>query len=98
MFPSRHESYGLTLLEALAAGVPAVALAQQGSIDILRPEFGSLVAARAGSEALWREIARLLVDPAVLRRMGAAASAYAGSQPFSQAAARLAALLKQNGG
>ena len=43
IFPSRHESYGLTLLEALAAGVPAVCLDHHGARSVMREEFGAIV-------------------------------------------------------
>ena len=44
VFPSRHESYGLTLMEALAAGLPAVCLDTTGARSVMREEFGALVA------------------------------------------------------
>jgi len=90
VFPSRHESYGLTLMEALRAGAPAVAMAQLGSRDIMRPEFGRLAHSRAELGAL---INQLLDQPGELRAMGAAARAWAGTQDFSIAAAHLASLL-----
>ena len=40
LFPSRHESYGLTLVEALGAGLPAICRDHAGARQILRPEFG----------------------------------------------------------
>jgi glycosyltransferase involved in cell wall biosynthesis len=43
VFPSRHESYGLTLLEALAAGVPAVCLETAGARAVMRPDYGEIV-------------------------------------------------------
>src|SRR5205085_911942 len=45
VFPSRHESYGLTLMEALAAGLPAVCLDTTGARSVMREEFGALVPA-----------------------------------------------------
>ena len=45
VFPSRHESYGLTLMEALAAGLPAVCLDTSGARSVMREEFGALVPA-----------------------------------------------------
>lgn len=89
VFPSRHESYGLTLLEALHAGLPAVCLDHQGARDIMREEFGRIVPA----SQLGAAIGELLADEAQRRRMGTAARAFALQNPFSTAAARIAGFL-----
>jgi 1,2-diacylglycerol 3-alpha-glucosyltransferase len=91
VFPSRHESYGLTLMEALAAGVPAVCLDHHGARSVMREEFGAIVppaGLRAG-------IQRLLADETDRRRMGAAAREFADRERFSARAAQLAALLAE---
>jgi len=90
VFPSRHESYGLTLMEALSAGLPAVCLEHQGSRDIMRPEFGAMLPAGA---PLWPAIAGFLADAERLARMGKAARDYATARPFSASAAEVARLL-----
>ncbi|MBY0504298.1 MAG: glycosyltransferase family 4 protein [Bryobacteraceae bacterium] len=86
VFPSRHESYGLTLVEALAAGLPAVTLEHDGARALMRPEFGIVAIYRD----LVPSIAALLKDPERRQRMGAAAKAWAGSQRFSDTARTLA--------
>ena len=91
VFPSRHESYGLTLMEALAAGLPAVCLDHQGSREVMRAEFGRML--REG-ESLWRALAEMLEDEAGLRTMGEAAAVYAAGRPISASAARLAGWLR----
>jgi glycosyltransferase involved in cell wall biosynthesis len=90
VFPSRHESYGLTLMEALRAGCAVVAIEQQGSRDIVRPEFGRLARSRA---ELGAAIDELLADPEQLSRMRLEARKWAETQTFSAAAAKLSALL-----
>ncbi len=89
VFPSRHESYGLTLLEALHAGLPAICLDHYGARAVMRPEFGQMVSPAGLQPAL----ARLAADPSLRKRMGAAARAYAADHTFSTSAAKLAELL-----
>jgi glycosyltransferase involved in cell wall biosynthesis len=93
VFPSRHESYGLTLMEALAAGLPAVCVDTTGARSVMREEFGALVQ----ESGLRAAIARLLADGEGLKKMGAAAWAFARSRRFSNQAAELANLLAGSG-
>lgn len=88
VFPSRHESYGLTLMEALRAGLPAVCLDHHGAREILRPEFGELTA----PGTLWQAIGRMLARPD-LAAMGEKAREYAAARTFDRTGARLASLL-----
>lgn len=92
VFPSRHESYGLTLMEALSEGLPAVCLEHQGSREVMTPEVGVMLR-RADAGALWAAIGGLLEDEPRRRAMSAAAREYAAARPFAMAAKRLAGLL-----
>ncbi|WP_005034395.1 glycosyltransferase [Holophaga foetida] len=59
-FASLTETQGLVLLEAMAAGLPVVALGEMGTLDILKPESGAKVPpndARAFAMAM-AEVAR----------------------------------------
>lgn len=94
VFASRHESYGLTLMEALAAGLPVVAVESGGTREIVRPEFGVLVPGRGARHGLWQEIEGLLADPPRRAVMAEAARQYAQARPFAAAAARLAEIVR----
>ena len=96
VFPSRHESYGLTLLEALRSGLPAVCLAHHGARAVMRPEFGRLVPLGPRIEmieGLRRAILQTLAAGAGPIRMGAAAREYAVKHTFADSAAELARVL-----
>jgi len=89
VFPSLHESYGLTLLEALSAGLPAVCLDHHGARSVMREEFGAII----DRPNLVNAIARLLPDDSARAQMSQAARAFATQERFSTRAAELAELL-----
>jgi glycosyltransferase involved in cell wall biosynthesis len=73
--PSRREGFGMTCAEAMAHGRPVVAAAVGGLLDlVVDGETGLLVPPR-DPVALRGALERLLADPALRRRLGAAGRA-----------------------
>jgi glycosyltransferase involved in cell wall biosynthesis len=91
VFPSRHESYGLTLMEALAAGRPAVCVDTTGARSVMREEFGALVPA----SGLRTAIASLLTNESLRKQMGEVARRFARGERFTDRAAELANLISR---
>ena len=90
VFPSRHESYGLTMVEAMAAKLPIVCLDHLGAREVMRPEFGEMV----GESKMLDAIHMLLSDPAQAKRCGDAGRHYAEEHSFKATASRLAELIR----
>jgi glycosyltransferase involved in cell wall biosynthesis len=88
VFPSKHESYGLTLMEAFQAGLPALTLNHAGAAAVMEPGFGAMTTSADFLGALQRLVS------ADLPAIGAAARDYAAARPFAAAAAKIAARLK----
>ena len=72
VFPSRAETQGLVLVEAMATGLPVVALHGTGSDDVLA-DTGAGVLAQPDEAAFAEAILRTLADPDRLATMGQAA-------------------------
>jgi glycosyltransferase involved in cell wall biosynthesis len=68
---STGEPFGVAIIEAMAAGVPVVAVDDGGPSEILAGEKGGLLAESGEVEALTEPVARLLDDPALRQRLAA---------------------------
>jgi hypothetical protein len=95
LFPSSHESYGLTLMEALSSGLPAISRDHAGARQILSPEFGVTVPGSGRSARLrFRQaLENILTDEALRVSMSHSAARWANERPFCESANRLAKLL-----
>ncbi len=69
VFPTLHENLSDALLEAMAHGVPAIATAVGGNVEILNHGGGLLVPAQA-PVAFANAVTRLERDPAARERLG----------------------------
>jgi D-inositol-3-phosphate glycosyltransferase len=89
LVPSRSESFGLVALEAAACGVPVVASAVGGLLNVVHDGVtGTLIDGRDPARYA-RAIAQLLDDPVGAAAMGAAAAERARHFTWSFTAARL---------
>ena len=90
--PSVHESYGLTLVEAMQAGLPILASDHYGVEEILRPAYGRKVSYQAPafrSKNLAKALEDLLRNPEALDGMGRLARSAAKDMPFAGTAEKL---------
>jgi 1,2-diacylglycerol 3-alpha-glucosyltransferase len=93
IFASRTETQGLVLLEAMAMGLPVVALAAMGAKDILGPRLGGLVPSEDVGEFA-DSISGLMLDRDLRQRLSAEAREYAREWADDRMAGRLAALYR----
>lgn len=94
VFASRTETQGLVLLEAMAAGLPVVALPAMGTRDILAPDRGCLAPEDDVADFAAAMI-RLLLEPGLRSRLSQEARDYAREWSDDRLAARLAALYRR---
>jgi glycogen synthase len=86
--PSRGEPFGIALLEAMAAGVPAVATAAGGIPEFARNGVNALLVAPGDAKALATAIGRLAFEPDLRDRLIAAGRATAEEHAWARIAAR----------
>lgn len=70
--PSRAEGFGIVFLEAMAHARPVVALRLAATPEVVADEVTGVLAADADPQQLCGALLRLLRDPELCRRMGAA--------------------------
>lgn len=93
VFASRTETQGLVLLEAMAAGLPVIALAEMGTVDILVPGRGAF-APPAEPAAFGEVLGHLLDHPESWRHLADEAPRYAAEWSDRSMAQRLAELYR----
>lgn len=93
VFASKTETQGLVLLEAMAAGIPAYALAAMGTCDIVGPQRGA-VAAPDDVAAFAEGLAQLLGDREQLTLLSQQAREFAASWSAPERARQLAVLYR----
>jgi glycosyltransferase involved in cell wall biosynthesis len=91
VFSSLTETQGLVLLEAMAQGVPVVAIPRMGTIDILGPGLGCRPAPN-DRKGFAEVVHGLLADDAARRELGVQAREYAATWASIRMAQRLSAL------
>ncbi len=73
-FTSKSETQGLVITEAMAAGLPVVALRASGVREVVKNgETGFMLAPEAGTANFARQIGKLHAEPALRRRQSQAA-------------------------
>lgn len=77
VWPGLNEAYGVVYLEAQAAGLAVAALDSGGVPAVIAPDLTALLAPHGDEAGLAATIARLIGDPELRARMGAAARHFA---------------------
>lgn len=73
VFPTENEAFGISLIEAMACGLPVISTGVGGTRDIVQHEANGLEFKPGAVAELQAVLLRLLKEPAVAERLGRAA-------------------------
>ena len=90
-FPSTTDTFGQVLLEAGASGLPVLAAAAGGAIDLVRHDITGLLVAPDDPDALARALIDLAASETLRRRLGAGGRAAALERTWNRSLAELLA-------
>jgi D-inositol-3-phosphate glycosyltransferase len=89
VMPSHYESFGMVALEAMACGTPVVASDVGGLAYLVKDGETGFTVPVGDASALAERLERLLVDQALLAKLGAQAQEYACEYAWENIVARL---------
>jgi glycosyltransferase involved in cell wall biosynthesis len=98
VFPSRYEAMSLSLLEAMAAGLPVVTARTAGGAEIITADCGIVLDDPDDPKALAGAVARLAGNDDARRAMGVAANQLATGFGWARMAEQYIALYRQLAG
>ena len=84
VFPSATETFGNSLLEAMASGLPCLAASAGGVLEFARHGRNAWLVAPNSASALTEGLRRVLHDPALRRRLSDGGLATAGERRWDQ--------------
>ncbi len=91
VMPSRYDTFGMVVLEAMAAGLPAVVSRHVGAKDLIRQAENGFVVSRDDAEEL-ASVLFLLLDPAIRGRLAREAVETARARSWDAVAAEVSRL------
>jgi glycosyltransferase involved in cell wall biosynthesis len=94
LFPSLYEPFSLTLIHALACGIPTIASDIGGNPEIVREGSSGLLFRKGDAADLAAAIGRLARDPALRARLAAEGQATGGRFTFERMAGEMEAFLR----
>lgn len=71
VFPSFYEGFALSVVEAMASGLPVIVSDRTGTVEIVTADCGFVLSHMADGEALAQPMQQLAEDPVLRARMGA---------------------------
>jgi glycosyltransferase involved in cell wall biosynthesis len=90
LFPSRTDTFGQVILEAQAAGLPVVAVAEGGPLSLIEDRVSGLLRA-PDADRLAGAVLEVVKSPLLRERLARAARGAARERTWDAATARLAA-------
>jgi glycosyltransferase involved in cell wall biosynthesis len=95
LFPSLYEPFSLTLIHALACGIPTIASATGGNPEIIRDGESGLLFRKGDPADLARAVTRLATDPGLRIRLARTGQATARGFTFERMVGEMAAFLER---
>ena len=95
VFPSRYETFGLVVIEAMASGLPVITTATTGVAEIITPDCGIVLPDPDNIQALAQALNQLTRDRKLCHQMGQAARSIAQQHSWTSMAKRYLDLLEE---
>ena len=93
LFPSLYEPFSLTLIHAMACGIPTIASRAGGNPEIVADGASGLLSEPGDPADLARAIGRLATDPGLRARLSSGGRTSAGRFTFERMVSEMAAVL-----